>query len=208
MQNSAFTNVPDLMIKYMVDASLNGLRHGKILNYSGNALDCLDNIPDRTDVSDAREFLQYSLYKRFDTILLTPFAANLAESCRQEAINLLSSYMIAFDQPSDLYLFFIYKSVLHLQEGGELICLSSKTCFDDDKSSKFNRFLYENGTITNVVEGVLANCLIWRFEKGNFTRKTRYEIDKDDDAVVTYREMSLGKNETIIFNQNQSGGCK
>ena len=46
-----------------------------------------------------------------------------------------------------------------------------------------NRLLYEAGTITDFIElgdarifeGATPNCAIWRFERGNFSRRTRYD---------------------------------
>lgn len=87
-----------------------------------------------------------------------------------------------FDGRSNLYLFFIEKSVRHLRNNGELIFITPRDFLKATSSVRLNRWLYELGTITHVVElgdirvfdGATPNCMIWRFVRGDFSRKTRY----------------------------------
>lgn len=88
-----------------------------------------------------------------------------------------------FDGRSNLYLFFIEKCLRHLEPGGELIFITPRDFLKATSAVRLNRLLFAAGTITDFVElgdarifaGATPNCAIWRFEKGNFSRRTRYE---------------------------------
>jgi adenine-specific DNA-methyltransferase len=88
--------------------------------------------------------------------------------------------MAHFDKRSNLYLFFIEKCIRHLAPGGELIFITPRDFLKATSSIQLNEFIYQNGTITDfidlgdkkVFEGFAPNCVIWRFEKDNFLRKT------------------------------------
>lgn len=81
---------------------------------------------------------------------------------------------------SNLYLFFIYKSILHLNNRGELIFITPRDFLKSTSSVKLNEFIFNQGSITNFIDlgdkkifnNAQPNCAIWRFEKGNFTRLT------------------------------------
>ncbi len=88
-----------------------------------------------------------------------------------------------FDGWSKLYLFFIEKCLRHLEPGGELIFITPRDFLKATSAVNLNRLLYEAGTITDFIElgdarifeGATPNCAIWRFERGNFSRRTRYD---------------------------------
>ena len=88
-----------------------------------------------------------------------------------------------FDGRSNLYLFFIEKCLRHLEPGGELIFITPRDFLKATSAANLNRLLYEAGTITDFIElgdarifeGATPNCAIWRFERGNFSRRTRYD---------------------------------
>ena len=88
-----------------------------------------------------------------------------------------------FDGRSNLYLFFIEKCLRHLEPGGELIFITPRDFLKATSAVNLNRLLYEAGTITDFIElgdarifeGATPNCAIWRFERGNFSRRTRYD---------------------------------
>jgi adenine-specific DNA-methyltransferase len=79
-----------------------------------------------------------------------------------------------------LYLFFIEKCINHLTDRGELIFITPRDFLKATSSIKLNNFIFQNGTITDIIDlgdkkifnGASPNCIIWRFEKGNFSRKT------------------------------------
>lgn len=88
-----------------------------------------------------------------------------------------------FDGRSNLYLFFIEKCLRHLEPGGELIFITPRDFLKATSAVNLNRLLHAAGTITDFIElgdarifdGATPNCAIWRFERGNFSRRTRYE---------------------------------
>lgn len=85
-----------------------------------------------------------------------------------------------FDARSNLFLFFIEKSVRHLDDGGELIFIVPREFIKLTSAARLNAWLYEQGTITHWIEtgdarifaGALPNCAIFRFVRGDFSRRT------------------------------------
>ncbi|MDR1425350.1 MAG: class I SAM-dependent methyltransferase [Azoarcus sp.] len=86
----------------------------------------------------------------------------------------------AFDARSNLFLFFIEKSVRHLDAGGELIFIVPREFIKLTSAARLNAWLYEQGTITHWIEtgdarifaGAVPNCAIFRFVRGDFSRRT------------------------------------
>lgn len=67
-----------------------------------------------------------------------------------------------------------------MKNRGELIFITPRDFFKSTSSIKLNHFIYNQGTITDLIdlgdsrifENAQPNCIIFRFEKGNFSRKT------------------------------------
>lgn len=86
------------------------------------------------------------------------------------------------DGRANLYLFFIEQCLRHLAPGGELVFITPRDFLKATSAVPLNRLLYAAGTITDFVElgdsrlfdDATPNCAIWRFERGNFSRRTRY----------------------------------
>ena len=86
------------------------------------------------------------------------------------------------DKRANLYLFFIEKCLRHLEPGGELIFITPRDLLKVTSAVPLNRLLFAQGTITDFIDlgdsrlfdDATPNCAIWRFERGNFTRVTRY----------------------------------
>jgi adenine-specific DNA-methyltransferase len=84
------------------------------------------------------------------------------------------------DGHANLYLHFIEKCVRHLNPGGELIFITPREFVKATGAARLNTWLFEQGTITDfedlgdarIFDGVVPNCAIWRFEKGNLSRRT------------------------------------
>lgn len=84
------------------------------------------------------------------------------------------------DKRSNLYLYFIEKCVRLLRPGGELIFITPRDFVNKTSARPLNACLYAQGTITDFIDlgdervfgDFTPNCAIWRFEKGNFSRKT------------------------------------
>lgn len=125
------------------------------------------------------DFFAFDESERFLTIIGNPPYVRF-QDIRPETAALLRSQL--FDGRSNLYLFFIEKAVRHLDPGGELIFITPRDFLKATSAVRLNRWLFAEGTITDVIElgdarifdGAVPNCLIWRFERGDFSRTTRY----------------------------------
>jgi adenine-specific DNA-methyltransferase len=123
------------------------------------------------------DFFDYSVENKFDTIIGNPPYVRY-QDILPETKSKLSSNL--FDQRTNLYLFFIEKCINHLTKNGELIFITPRDFLKATSSIKLNNFIYNNGTITDIIDlgdrkifnGATPNCVIWRFEKENFSRKT------------------------------------
>lgn len=125
------------------------------------------------------DFFSFPVSEKFDTIIGNPPYIR-HQDILDSTKSLLKPYKIFFNQRSNLYLFFIYKCILHLNNGGELIFITPRDFLKSTSSVRLNEFIFSQGSITHFIElgdkkifnSAQPNCAIWRFEKENFTRKT------------------------------------
>jgi adenine-specific DNA-methyltransferase len=121
------------------------------------------------------DFFDYGIDNKFDTIIGNPPYVRFQDILSSTKSKLNKEL---FDERTNLYLFFIYKCVLHLKEHGELIFIVPRDFLKATSAIKLNNFLYSNGTITNIIdlgdgnifENACPNCVIFRYEKDNFSR--------------------------------------
>ncbi|HJW02232.1 MAG TPA: class I SAM-dependent methyltransferase, partial [Azospira sp.] len=126
------------------------------------------------------DFFAYPESERFDTIIGNPPYVRFQDipGATRELLRLDH-----FDGRSNLYLFFIEKCLRHLSPGGELIFITPRDFLKATSAVGVNRLLHAAGTITDFIDlgdarifaGATPNCAIWRFEKGDFSRRTRFE---------------------------------
>ncbi len=125
----------------------------------------------------AMDFFAYPESEKFDTIIGNPpyvKSRDILPGTRKH----LSSQLL--NGHASLYLHFIEKCVRHLKPGGELIFITPRDFLKSTGSAKLNTWLSEQGTITDIEElgdarvfgGVVPNCVIWRFEKGDLLHRT------------------------------------
>ena len=127
-----------------------------------------------------QDFFAYPESEKFATIIGNPPYVRYQDIAETTRAWLPTEH---FDGRSNLYLFFIEKCLRHLEPGGELIFITPRDFLKATSAVNLNRLLYEAGTITDFIElgdarifeGATPNCAIWRFERGNFSRRTRYE---------------------------------
>ena len=123
------------------------------------------------------DFFAYPESEKFDTVIGNPpyvKARDIAEETRRH----FSTQLL--DGHANLYLHFIEKCVRHLKPGGELIFITPRDFLKATGAARLNTWLADQGTITDfedlgdarVFDGVVPNCAIWRFEKGNQSRRT------------------------------------
>lgn len=173
--------------------------HGRVLEpacgdgaFSRRIPDCVAIEIDRSHAPAESlniDFFAYPETEKFDTILGNPPYVKYQDIAAPTR-RLLRSRL--FDSRSNLYLFFIEKSVRHLNEHGELIFITPRDFLKTTSSTRLNSWLYQQGTITHAMElgdakvfaNATPNCLIWRFQKGLFRRQMRYaEIGNKDDLA-------------------------
>ena len=124
------------------------------------------------------DFFSYPVSEKFDTIIGNPPYVRY-QDILDSTKSLLKPFSAIFDMRTNLYLFFIYKCVLHLKERGELVFITPRDFLKSTASVRLNEFLFSQGSITDFIElgdkrifdKAQPNCVIWRFEKGDFSRK-------------------------------------
>lgn len=122
------------------------------------------------------DFFDFPITEKFDTIIGNPpyvVYKNIAESTKSKLD------LTLFDERTNLYLFFIEKCIKHLNDHGELIFIVPRSFLKATSAIKLNEFIYNSGTITyledlgdaRIFDDADPNCIIFRFEKGNFSRQ-------------------------------------
>lgn len=123
------------------------------------------------------DFFDYPLSEKFETIIGNPPYVRFQDILPETKKKLPTTL---FDERTNLYLFFIEKCIRHLTDNGELIFITPRDFLKASSSIKLNEFIYSQGTITDLIDlgdkkvfqGFQPNCIIFRFEKNNFSRKT------------------------------------
>ena len=96
------------------------------------------------------------------------------------------------DGRANLYLFFIEKCLRHLEPEGELIFITPRDLLKATSAVPLNRLLHAAGTITDFIDlgdthlfdDATPNCAIWRFQRGDMSRRTRYaSLEQGDGAA-------------------------
>ena len=154
------------------------------------------------------DFFGYSAENQFDAIIGNPPYVRFRDIPPPTRAKL---NLARFDRRSNLYLFFIEKSLRHLRDGGELIFITPRDFMKATSAAQLNRLLFESGTITHfedlgdarIFGDFTPNCAIWRFEKNNFFRRTSdgktFSLMNNQLAVVSgdyaipFRDISFVK---------------
>lgn len=125
------------------------------------------------------DFFMLAEEERFSTIIGNPPYVRF-QDISPETRRLTKASVL--DKRANLYLFFIEKCLRHLEPGGELIFITPRDLLKATSAVPLNRLLFAQGTITDFIDmgdsrlfdDATPNCAIWRFERGNETRRTRY----------------------------------
>ncbi|WP_228384624.1 class I SAM-dependent methyltransferase [Rhodocyclus gracilis] len=125
------------------------------------------------------DFFALPAEERFATIIGNPPYVRYQDIAPATRARLSAEH---FDGRSNLYLFFIEKCLRHLDEGGELIFITPRDFLAATSALRLNRLLYASGSITHFIDlgdlhlfdGATPNCAIWRFVRGDFSRRTRF----------------------------------
>ncbi|MCL2876990.1 MAG: class I SAM-dependent methyltransferase [Betaproteobacteria bacterium] len=175
---------PNAIVRTMLDLRT---KHGRTLEPSAGEGAFSRHLPGCVAIElDARiappnalvmDFFDFPVTERFDTIIGNPPYVR-CQDISSKTRGLLHSKL--FDRRSNLFLFFIEKSIRHLTDGGELIFIVPREFIKLTSATKLNTWLYKQGTITHWIEtgdtrlftGVMPNCAIFRFVRGDFSRRT------------------------------------
>ncbi len=178
---------PEPIVRRMLALMRN---HGRVLEpscgdgaFSGRLPGCMAiEIDPRQCPSGAlnQDFFVFPESEKFATIIGNPPYVRYQDIPAATRERLSAEH---FDARSNLYLFFIEKCLRHLLPGGELIFITPRDFLKATSAVRLNRLLHAAGTITDFIElgdarifaGATPNCAIWRFERDNFSRRTRYE---------------------------------
>ncbi len=121
------------------------------------------------------DFFDYPATNKFDTIIGNPPYIRY-QDIGKSTKRILPMKM--FDARSNLYLFFIAKSIEHLNRHGELIFITPRDFLKATSARYLNDRLYRQGSITHYYElgdamifnDATPNCAIWRWEKDRKSR--------------------------------------
>jgi adenine-specific DNA-methyltransferase len=124
------------------------------------------------------DFFAYPESEKFDTIIGNPPYVKARDIAPETRLHFSTQLL---DGHANLYLHFIEKCVRHLKPGGELIFITPRDFLKATGAARLNTWLADQGTVTDfedlgdarIFDGVVPNCAIWRFEKGNLSRRTR-----------------------------------
>lgn len=123
-----------------------------------------------------QDFFDLPLTERFATIIGNPPYVRYQDILVETKQKLDGTL---FDRRTNLYLFFIEKSIRHLDHGGELIFVVPRDFPRATSAKRLNKLIFEAGTITDfwetgdshVFNGATPPCCVFRFEKGRMNRE-------------------------------------
>lgn len=122
------------------------------------------------------DFFAYPEEELFDTVIGNPpyvKARDISPATRGRLGSLL------LNGHANLYFHFIEKCVRHLRPGGELVFITPRDFLKATGAARLNTWLFDQGSFTDMIElgdakifsGALPNCVIWRFVRGDFSRR-------------------------------------
>jgi adenine-specific DNA-methyltransferase len=147
---------------------------GDPINY---AIELDDTIIEHDSI-EVRNFFDVDTNIKFDTIVGNPPYVKQQDVENKEKIN--SSY-----NSLNLYQYFIEKSFYHLNDEGEIVFIIPREFLSNTRTANIKKMLYYNGTITHIIDyqerrmfdDADPYVVVMRYEKGNFSHKTYYEVN-------------------------------
>lgn len=126
------------------------------------------------------------------------------QKCTKEKLK--NSYL----KSSNLYCYFIDKCIDLLCEKGELIFITPRDFLTQTKTGYLNEKIFKNGTFTHIIDlgdyspfkKYNPNCIIWRFEKNNFSRQIKFKNYKEKN--YSDKTINLSKNRIITIKNTET----
>lgn len=168
------------------------------------------------------DFFAYPIEHHFQTIIGNPPYVQYKKITQSTQARLKDlPYKTVLDERSNLFLYFLEKCLYHLVEGGEMIFITPRDFIKSTGALEFNKLLYSMGTITDwfdlgdkvIFSGFSPNCVIFRFEKGNFSRKTQCEkevrnfMEMNGQLVFTTQHYPVAFNELFFVKVGAVSGA-
>ena len=158
------------------------------------------------ETANVMDFFAYPDDELFATIIGNPPYVRYQDI--SEFTRMLTRHSV-LDGRANLYLFFIEKCLRHLEPGGELIFITPRDLLKATSAVPLNALLYEAGTITDCIDlgdlhlfdDATPNCAIWRFVRGDESRRTRYAALGQSAGVAGLAELKWEERRFI-----ESGG--
>lgn len=217
IKNLGQVYTPENIVKAMFEMSLN---KGSILEPSAGDGAFTKFIKDKSDRNITSieidpdneqpdfiimDFFDYDESIKYPTIIGNPPYVSFKNITNETLDKLQSKSYIKYDNRTNLYIHFIRKCVEHLEDGGEMILITPREFIKATSSIKLNNFLYETGTITDwyeygdevVFKGYSPTVVVWRFEKDNFTRKTKTN-NGDKEFKINDGQISFANNDNSV----------
>ena len=154
------------------------------------------------------DFFDYSEDNKFSTIIGNPPYVSFKNITNDTLSKSKSKeYLQSYDNRTNLYILFIRKCIEHLEDGGEVIFITPREFIKATSSIKLNKHLYESGTITHwyeygdevLFEGYSPTVVVWRYQKGDFSRKTLTNSTERDFILSEGQISFMDKSNTIKF---------
>jgi len=158
------------------------------------------------------DFFDFPETERFATIIGNPPYVRYRDITPETRRRVQGSRL---DGRANLYLFFIEKCLRHLTPGGELIFITPRDFLKATSAVQLNRRLHEAGTITDFIDlgdtklfdDATPNCAIWRFERDNFSRRTRHARLGVADGVAGLLRLAWGERNFVEGGGHLSFTC-
>lgn len=215
LKNLGQVYTPEKIVKFMFELSKN---NGNILepssgdgaftrwikNNSDRKITSIEIDPDNNQLDFIiMDFFDYDEGNKYPTIIGNPPYVSFKNISKDTLSKIQSKeYTRSYDNRTNLYVHFIRKCVEHLEDNGEMILITPREFIKATSSIKLNNFLYENGTITDwyeygdeiVFKGYNPTVVVWRFEKNNFSRKTKtndgMRVFKINDGQISFTNVN------------------
>lgn len=182
-------------------------------NYIGieKDTDIYNSLEDKENILNI-DFFDFSEDNKFDSILGNPPYVS-GKNILIDTKSKLLKYNL--QEKTNLYIYFIFKCIKHLNENGELIFIVPRDFINQTTAIKLNTYLYENGYFTHffdygdekIFNGVSLNICVFRYEKNNLKKQENILVETKNgmqkmffnNGMFNFSERKTVKNNNDYF---------